>query len=292
MLNHLFTENNSSSISTEESFRTLTESSKSGEIISFSRKKFFSVILLDGSYEINFEDTSLPLEGKNILFTTTKVPFGIHCLKENKPVQSCAFSEGFITKANSGYDLLSFSVYKPGSQFIYTLDEIEYDKFSTIFKKIAEEDLNEANPLQTSLLRHYTMELILNGQKLQASASYVNRRNTAEVVACSFIRLLENQFPIDDLSKTIDIKTPGEFAEALHLHPVYLNRQVKKAKGRTMSDFIASRVLQEAKILLRTTTWNISEIASALAFEEASHFNTFFRKHTEVTPSEYRNSKV
>lgn len=270
----------------------MTESSKLEEIISFSRKKFYSVILLDGSYQINFEETSLPLEGKNILFTTTKVPFGIHCFKENKPVQSCAFSEGFITKANSGYELISFSVYKPGSQFIYTLDEREYDKFSDIFKKIAEEDSNEFNELQTSLLRHYTMELILNGQKLQPSASYIHRRNTAEVVACSFIRLLENQFPIDELTKTIGIKTPGEFAEALHLHPVYLNRQVKKAKGFTTSDFIVSQVLQEAKILLRTTNWNISEIASALAFEEASHLNTFFRKHTEVTPSEYRYSKV
>ncbi|MGD1318551.1 helix-turn-helix domain-containing protein [Chryseobacterium sp. 2R14A] len=202
------------------------------------------------------------------------------------------FFQKALLKANSGYELLSFSVYKPGSQFIYTLDEIEYDKFSTIFKKIGEEDSNEVNPLQTSFLRHYTMELILNGQKLQPSASYINRRNTAEVVACSFIRLFENQFPIDELTKTIGIKTPGEFAEALHLHPVYLNRQVKKAKRRTMSDFIASRVLQEAKILLRTTTWIISEIASVLAFEEASHFNTFFRKHTEVTPSEYRDSKV
>ncbi|KQS92097.1 hypothetical protein [Chryseobacterium sp. Leaf394] len=154
MLNHLFTENNFSPTSTEELFRTLTGSSKSEEIISFSRKKFYSVILLDGSYQLNFEDSSLPLEGKNILFTTTKVPFGIHCFKENKPVHSCAFSEGFITKANSGYELLSFSVYKPGSQFIYTLDEFEYDKFLIVFKKIEEEDSNEVNPLQTSLLRH------------------------------------------------------------------------------------------------------------------------------------------
>ncbi len=292
MLNNLFTGFNEATPADGVCFKSLAETSEPGEIISFSRKKSYSVILLDGSYRIGFEEAGLDLEGKNILFTTTKVPFGIHCLKENKPVQICVFSEGFITKANSGYELLAFSVYKPGSQFVYTLNGPESDLFSAVFKKITDEDSAGAEPLRTSLLRHYAVELILNGQKLQASASYTNRRNTAEVVACAFIRLLEDQFPVDDPAKAIGIKTPGEFAEALHLHPVYLNRQVKKAKGRTVSDLIASRLVQEAKILLRTTTWNISEIASALAFEEASHFNTFFRKHTEATPSEYRNSGV
>ncbi|HEX7015192.1 MAG TPA: helix-turn-helix domain-containing protein, partial [Cyclobacteriaceae bacterium] len=51
---------------------------------------------------------------------------------------------------------------------------------------------------------------------------------------------------------------------------------------------IASRIAQEAKILLKQTTWNISEIAYCLGFEEVAHFSNFFKKHTKVSPATFR----
>ncbi|MES2487075.1 MAG: helix-turn-helix domain-containing protein, partial [Bacteroidota bacterium] len=46
--------------------------------------------------------------------------------------------------------------------------------------------------------------------------------------------------------------------------------------------------LQEAKILLKHTDWNIAEISNSLGFEEAAHFNNFFKKQTTFTPSKFR----
>lgn len=51
---------------------------------------------------------------------------------------------------------------------------------------------------------------------------------------------------------------------------------------------IAERLLQEAKILLRHTEWNISEIAYSLGFKEATHFNNFFKKMMQLTPVRFR----
>lgn len=46
---------------------------------------------------------------------------------------------------------------------------------------------------------------------------------------------------------------------------------------------------QEAKILLKHSPWNVSEIAYALGFTETTHFNNFFKKHVELSPLKFRN---
>ena len=54
------------------------------------------------------------------------------------------------------------------------------------------------------------------------------------------------------------------------------------------SELIAERLTQEAIALLKHTTWNVSEIAYSLGFEEPTHFNNFFKKRTRQTPTTYR----
>nr|WP_314492032.1 helix-turn-helix transcriptional regulator [uncultured Chryseobacterium sp.] len=255
----------------------------------YSRKSFYTITLLQGTYSLEFEDKNIDVEGHTLLLTSSKIPFGIH--PKDLPMGiSCIFKEDFITKNNSGYRLLEFPIYKPGQQNIYSLSEIQQVKFVEIFNKIFDERQSDGD-FKEHLQRNYLLELIFNAQKLDPVASYIKKNNTTEEIACSFIRLLESQFPIDNPQDVIKLKTAGEFAEHLSLHPNYLNRQVKLSKGRTVSDIINSRIEQEAKILLKLTNWNIAQIAISLGFEEPSHFNTFFKKHTKISPTDYRKLK-
>jgi AraC-like DNA-binding protein len=68
----------------------------------------------------------------------------------------------------------------------------------------------------------------------------------------------------------------------------HLNKVLKETTGKTTTEIIASRINQEAKILLKQTPWNISEIAYSLGFEEVAHFSNFFKKHTKVSPAAFR----
>jgi AraC family transcriptional activator of pobA len=256
----------------------------------YSRKTFYTATLLQGEYNIEFEDEKIELTGNTLLFTTSKIPFGIHTSYGFYKGLSCVFKEDFITKNNSGYRLLEFPIYKPGRQNIYSLTDDQAENFIQIYDKIFDEKRDNGH-YKESLQRNYLLELIFNAQKLDPAASYIKKNNTSEEIACSFIRLLELQFPIDNPQDVIKLKTAGEFAEHLSLHPNYLNRQVKLSKGRTVSDIINARIEQEAKILLKLTNWNIAEIANSLGFEEPSHFNTFFKKHTKAAPTDYRKLK-
>ena len=74
----------------------------------------------------------------------------------------------------------------------------------------------------------------------------------------------------------------------LAIHVNHLNKVLKENTGKTTTDIISSRVAQEAKILLKQTNWNISEIAYSLGFEQVAHFSNFFRKQTSLAPLTFR----
>ena len=255
----------------------------------YSRKTFYTATLLQGNYTIEFEERNMDVSGNTLMFTSSKVPFGIQSLNGAYAGISCLFKEDFITKTNSGYRLLEFPIYKPGRQNIYSLTDQQTKNFLGIFAKISDEK-RAGSDFKENLQRTYLLELIFNAQKLDPVSSYVKTNNTTEQIACSFIRLLESQFPVESAQDILRLTTAKDFADELALHPNYLNRQVKLSKGRTVTEIIAARIIQEAKILLKLTNWNIAEISSSLGFEQPSHFNQFFKKHLTVSPTDYRKT--
>ncbi|MTG98625.1 MULTISPECIES: AraC family transcriptional regulator [Myroides] len=80
------------------------------------------------------------------------------------------------------------------------------------------------------------------------------------------------------------------YADKLKITSNYLNIKCKKILGVTASELIQNRIILEAKRLLTTTNASIKEIAFNLSFNDTPYFNNFFRKHTQLTPGEFRKS--
>jgi len=91
------------------------------------------------------------------------------------------------------------------------------------------------------------------------------------------------------MHQTIELRSASEFATQLNVHINHLNRAIKGTTQKTTAEHINRRILQESKSLLRTTNWPVSEIAYALGFNEATHFNNFFKKHLQTSPTLFRN---
>ncbi|HEY3403246.1 MAG TPA: helix-turn-helix transcriptional regulator, partial [Ohtaekwangia sp.] len=138
------------------------------------------------------------------------------------------------------------------------------------------------------LLRNYVLELVHYGQKLQPLQSSQPHINASTRIFTLFIELLERQFPIENTTQVLPLKTAKDFADSLKVHVNHLNKVLKETTGKTTTEVIASRLSQEAKILLKQTTWNVSEIAYSLGFEEVAHFSNFFKKHTNLSPAAFR----
>lgn len=80
------------------------------------------------------------------------------------------------------------------------------------------------------------------------------------------------------------------YAERLGLTPKYLSKVIKMVSSRSAPDWIDSFVILEAKNLLRYSELSIKEIVSKLNFPNQSVFYKFFKSHTDLTPSQYRNA--
>lgn len=127
------------------------------------------------------------------------------------------------------------------------------------------------------------------GQKLNPIESMLNSTNASSRISSLFIELLERQFPIENDAQMMQLKAPIDFAKTLGVHINHLNKVLKETTGNSTSEIINGRVVEEAKILLRQTQWNVSEVAFALGFDEVAHFSNFFKKHTGLSPLKFRN---
>jgi AraC family transcriptional activator of pobA len=80
------------------------------------------------------------------------------------------------------------------------------------------------------------------------------------------------------------------YASELNVTPNHLNKSVKTTLDKSASALIDEMLILEAKILMQKNDMSIGEIAFEIGFEDVSYFGRFFKKHTDVTPSEYRKS--
>jgi AraC-like DNA-binding protein len=114
-------------------------------------------------------------------------------------------------------------------------------------------------------------------------------QNASSRIISLFLELLERQFPIESPTQKLKLRSANEYAERLAIHVNHLNKVLKERTGKTTTEIISSRMIQEAKILLKQTDWNISEIAYSLGFEEVAHFSNFFKRQTSLAPLVFRS---
>lgn len=77
------------------------------------------------------------------------------------------------------------------------------------------------------------------------------------------------------------------YAEKLNITPNHLNKCVKLVLNKSASALLNEMIILEAKVLMNQNPINVGELAFALGFEDPSYFARFFKKHTDITPTEY-----
>lgn len=73
-----------------------------------------------------------------------------------------------------------------------------------------------------------------------------------------------------------------------HYHPVYYSTWFKKKMATSPKAYITELRLKEAKHLLLSTAWSMTEISEELRFENSSSFTRWFVKCEGISPQKYR----
>jgi AraC family transcriptional activator of pobA len=254
----------------------------------YNRRKYYKISLIRGRNRAEYADKTILIRQNALLFATPKVPY--HWIPED-PGQSgsfCVFTEDFFIKDKSHNTLEDLPIFQPGNIPLFEIDDALADEIQQLYNKIKNEIASDYI-FKYDLIRNYVMELIHYGQKLQPAAKLSTSNDASLRVVSLFIELLERQFPIESPDQRLPLKTAKDYADRLAVHVNYLNKKLKESTGKTTTEIIAERMIQEAKILLRQTQWTVSEIAYALGFEEIAHFSNFFKKKTSMAPLEFRS---
>lgn len=79
------------------------------------------------------------------------------------------------------------------------------------------------------------------------------------------------------------------YASELYITPRYLSTVIQAVAKTTAKSIIDKHVILEIKVLLKSTHLSIQEIANKLCFPDQSFFGRYFKKHTGLSPVQFRN---
>jgi len=264
----------------------IAQTKKKG-IMPYNRRAYYKISMIRGRNKAEYADKVIPIEKNALLFATPKIPYNYVPLDDNQSGLFCIFTPEFLVQTKSGIVLDDLPIYQPGGYPIFQVSDEQAEEISAILIKMHNE-LSSDYVYKYDLIRNYVLELIHYGQKLQPATSLYPTHNASARVSSLFIELLERQFPIESPNQRLSLRTAKDYADRLAVHVNHLNKVLKENTGKTTTDIISSRLIQEAKILLKQTNWNISEIAYSLGFEQVAHFSNFFRKQTSLAPLTFR----
>jgi AraC-like DNA-binding protein len=246
-------------------------------------KKYFTIawnkgvaqnVNIDGSVHQFLPDTILPLmfdqtfnfeRAEDIVAWQFNREF--YCMIDHDSEVSCA---GFL-----------FGV---GSIMFIDLDAPYQSKLKLLFD-IFKQELSTPDQIQRDMLLMLLKRLIIIITQL-ARSRYIPAEKLQEQRLDVFRRfnlLVEDNFRQQH--------TVNYYAGLLNKSPKTLSNIFLLYNQKTPLQVIQSRILLEAKRLLYYTTKSVKQITYEVGFEDPSYFCNFFKRHTAMSPNEFRSDK-
>ena len=255
----------------------------------YTRKDFYKISLIIGKNKVHYADKISVIEDQALFFANPQIPYNWEQIDENQTGFFCIFTDAFF---NQFGNLKEYPLFQPGGNPIVPISLELAESLKVVYLRMFDE-INSDYTFKYDVLRNLVFEIIHLALKAQTvTASLYSKSNATIRISSLFLELLERQFPIESISQQVNFRSPSEFADQLNVHVNHLNKALKETTGKTTSQIISERIVQEAMILLKQTTWNINEIAWCLGFEELSHFINFFKKNVQVSPKNYRLTEI
>jgi AraC-like DNA-binding protein len=254
--------------------------------MNYSRRDYYKISLIRGKNVYHYADKSIEIEGSTLIFFNPQVPYTWSSLSDDKTGFFCIFREAFFNERMRG-SLNELPMFLPGGKPAYSLTNEQDEQISQLFQKMLTE-INSDYRYKYDLIQSYLTELIHSALKMRPSETLYQHPDAKSRITAVFTELLERQFPIESPNQRFMMRSAKDFADHLSMHVNHLNRSIRETTGKTTTDHISGRLLSEAKALLKHTDWNVAQISYSLGFEEPAHFNNFFKKQTQQTPTAYR----
>lgn len=190
------------------------------------------------------------------------------------------FLSGYpLAKAIKDYGFFSYEL----NEALH-LSEKEEATIENIFQNIEEEYKSNIDQFSQDVIIAQ-IELLLQYSNRFYNRQFITRKPANNDLLVRLENLLTAYF-----NNSSGLPTVQFISEQLNVSPNYLSDMLRSITGQTTQQHIHNRLIEKAKELLTTTNLSVSEIAYQLGFEFPQSFNKLFKKKTEVSPLEFRQS--
>ena len=243
----------------------------------------------DGSFQLGFNLDTYEIHERSLLITAPGNIIRLSAYDENKIADSelifALFSKDFVSNIHVDFDKTLQAAVRFLESPCLTLNAEQLDiasDYFTLARKIIHSQMDNKREIISSLLTSITYLAVNFWRNDIASAKERQDMSSLRVNQTyeQFIALVSQHHNKE--------RGMAFYADKMHITPRYLSKIIKQASGRSGPDWIDSFVVLEAKNLLKYTDKPVKEIVWQLNFSTPSVFNKFFKKHTNLTPSEYR----
>lgn len=214
-------------------------------------------MLAIGNSKVHYADKVIDVKKQALAFSNPHISYKWEHTDHIRQGFFCIFNQQFFNQ----YGILAqYEVFQPNGTHLFELTDEQVSQVSRIYERMFEEITSDYIH-KYDVLRNLVFELLHFAMKMQSSSSFDKHPiNAAQRISTLFLELLERQFPIDDTHQQVNFRSASDFAAQLNIHVNHLNRAVKKTTQKTTSQLIAERILQEAKILLKHSTWGYRKL--------------------------------
>lgn len=167
------------------------------------------------------------------------------------------------------------------------LSERERTTIVDLLEKIHEE-LEHAVDRMSRRLLVTGIEMVLDYCLRFYERQFITRQPANHDILTRFETLLNDYFTGDNARQN-GLPTVKYCAGELCLSPNYFGDLIKQETGRTASEYIQQKIIEQAKERLLIPATSVSEVSYGLGFQYPQHFSRVFKRATGMTPNEYRN---
>ncbi|OOF42105.1 DNA-binding transcriptional regulator AraC [Rodentibacter rarus] len=154
-------------------------------------------------------------------------------------------------------------------------ETVSFQEISQLFSKIAQE--SESNDLLKKEMSSALLEYLLMKCVSVENAKESPPIDSRILRVCDLI--------LENLSQNFSVEY---FANQVFLSESRLSHLFKQSLGVGLIQWREQQRISEAKKLLYFSTLSISKIAKSLGYEDSLYFSKIFKKHTALSPSQFR----
>lgn len=194
----------------------------------------------------------------------------------------------FIRNYPLGKNIKNFGFFSYAANEALHLSDKEKSVILNIFKNIEDELQSPIDDFSQDVIIAQ-IELILNYSNRFYKRQFITRKS-ANSDLLSKLEVLLNDYFNKETALMKGLPTVQYLADELHVSPHYLSDMLRTLTGQNAQQHIHHQLIEKAKEILSASNLSVAEIAYQLGFEHPQSFNKLFKRKTNLSPLQFRQS--